>query len=157
MTVITHARKKSRLAKMIDSAGGISIGVALSRARENIAALRGRGQEEIARCIEELAAVPAPSDAEETLRGLQQVYRTANHLIDAAAPFELEELCAVAISLCDVADRLAGDPAPDWRIIDVHIQSLRLLNGLPDGAAAERREVLDHLSRMVARKLGQAG
>ena len=30
MTVITHARKRSRLAKMIDSAGGVSIGVALS-------------------------------------------------------------------------------------------------------------------------------
>ena len=157
MTVITHARKKSRLAKMIDSAGGISIGVALSRARENIAALRGRGLEEITRCIEELAAVQAPADAEEAIRALQQVYRTANHLIDAAAPFELEELCAVAISLCDVADRLAGLPDPDWRIIDVHIQSLRLLNGLPAEAAAERREVLDHLSRMVARKLGQAG
>ncbi len=157
MTVITHARKKSRLAKMIDSAGGVSVGVALSRARENIAAMRDRGREEVARCIEGLAVIQAPSDSEETLRALRQVYCLANHLIDAAAPFELDELCAVAISLCDVIDRIGDDPAPDWRIIDVHIQSLKLLNGLPAEAAAERREVLNHLSRMVARKFAQAG
>lgn len=157
MTVITHARKTSRLAKLIDSAGGISIGVALSRARDNIAALRARGLEEVARCIEALTALTPPSDPADTVPTLRQVYDHANHLIDAAAPFGLEDLCAVAISLCDVADRLSDEPAPDWRIIDVHIQSLRLLNGLPADAAEQRRQVLDHLSRMVARKLGQTG
>ena len=38
MTVITHARRKSRLATMIDAAGGITVGVALARARANVAA-----------------------------------------------------------------------------------------------------------------------
>ena len=147
MTLITHARKKSRLAKMIDSAGGISIGVALGRARENIAALRSRG-------LEELAALAPPGRSEDTFAALQQVYRSANHVIDAAAPFELEEICAVAISLCDVIDRIGEDPAPDWRIVDVHIQSLRLLNGLPSDDAGERHQVIDQLSRMVSRKLG---
>ena len=154
MTLITHARKKSRLAKMIDSAGGISIGVALGRARENIAALRSRGLEEVARCIDELAALAPPGRSEDTFAALQQVYRSANHVIDAAAPFELEEICAVAISLCDVIDRIGEDPAPDWRIVDVHIQSLRLLNGLPSDDAGERHQVIDQLSRMVSRKLG---
>ncbi|HZW14713.1 MAG TPA: chemotaxis protein CheE [Brevundimonas sp.] len=157
MTVITHSRRQSRLAKLIDSAGGVTVGVALTRARENIAALRDRGVEEIACRLEELSAVRPPSDPEEITRTLQQVYRSANHLIDAAAPFGFEELCAVAISLCDVVDRVGDDASPDWRIIDVHIQSLRLLNGLPADAAEERRQVLDHLSRMVARKLGEPG
>ena len=155
--VITHTRKTTRLAKMIDSAGGLSVGVALERARENIAALRGRGFEEIARCLDDMAAVEPPSNSEESHRALHQIYRAANHLIDAAAPFEMEELCAVAISLCDVVDRLGDDPAPDWRIIDVPIQSLRLLNALPAEATEERRQVLEQLSRMVARKLGQTG
>lgn len=157
MTVITHARKKSRLAKMIDSPGGVSVGVALTRARENIAALRSRGLKEIARCIEELAAIDPPTAPEATFGALQQVYRSANHVIDAAAPFELEEICAVAVSLCDVVERLADDVAPDWRIIDVHIQSLRLLNGLPADAAEERRQVTSHLSRLVERKFGRTG
>jgi hypothetical protein len=157
MTVITHARRKSRLAKMIDSAGGISIGVALTRARANIATLRARGMEEVTRHIDDLVALEPPADPEATIRTLQQVYRSANHVIDAAAPFDLEEICAVAISLCDVVDRSSNGTEFDWRIITVHIQSLRLLNTLPPEAAAERAEVTAHLSRMVAKKFGQAG
>jgi hypothetical protein len=155
MTVITHARRKSRLAKIIDSAGGISIGVALTRARANIAALRARGLEEVARHIGDLVAIKAPTDPEATIRTLQQVYRTANHIIDAAAPFDLEEICAVAISLCDLVDRASGEAELDWRLLEVHIQSLRLLNALPPEAAAERAEVTAHLARMVAKKFGK--
>ena len=155
MTVITHNRRASRLAKMIDSAGGVSVGVALAQARENIARLRGKGLEEVTRHIDDLVALEAPADPEATIRSLQQIYRSANHIIDAAAPFDLEEICAVAISLCDMVDRAsAEDGAFDWRIMDVHIQSLRLLNTLPATAAAERAEVTAHLSRMVATKFG---
>jgi hypothetical protein len=157
MTVITHARRKSRLARMIESAGGISVGVALTRARANVSALRERGLEEVARHIDDLAALKPPTDPEAVLRTLQQAYRSANDIIDSAAPFELEDLCAVAISLCDMVDRASGEAGFDWRILEVHIQSLRLLNSLPADAAAERAEVRAHLSRMVAKKFGQAG
>lgn len=157
MTVITHARRKSRLASLIDSPGGVSVGVALDRARANIAGLRARGLEEVARRTEELAAIPAPGDAAASGPALQQVYRAAGHVIDAAAPFGLEEICAVAISLCDVVDRLSDGSVPDWRIIDVHIQSLRLLNALPAEATEERNEVAGRLADMVARKFPQAG
>ena len=157
MTVITHARRQSRLAKMIDSAGGVSIGVALSRARENLAALRGQALEEIARHIDDLTALEAPGTPAETEESLLRIYRSATGLIDAAGPFDLDQLCAVASSLCDMADRAATDPdAFDWRIITVHIQSLRLLNTLPAGATAERKQVVKHLAAMVARKFGQA-
>ena len=157
MTVITHARRKSRLAAMIDSAGGISVGVALTRARANIAELRPKSLEEIARHIEALGGIAQPADAEARNDALHQLYRTANHVIDAAAPFELGEICAVAISLCDVVDRVANEAELDWRIIEVHIQALRLLNTLPPEATAERAEVTGQLARMVARKFAQTG
>ena len=158
MTVITHARRKSRLAKMIDSAGGITVGVALTRARKNIAAMREQALKEVTRHIDDLVALKAPEDPEATIRTLQQIYRSANHVIDAAAPFDLGEICAVAISLCDMVDRAATDGgAFDWRIMAVHIQSLRLLNALPEDAAEERAQVTTHLSQMVAKKFGQAG
>jgi hypothetical protein len=158
MTVITHARRKSRLARMIDSAGGITIGVALTRARKNVAALRERGLEEITRHIDELVAIQPPRDPEETIRTLQQIYRAANHVIDAAAPFDLRNICAVAISLCDMVDRASAEGAAfDWRIMAVHIQSLRLLNALPLDATAQRAEVAAQLAEMVARKFGPAG
>lgn len=157
MTVITHARRKSRLAAMIDSAGGIAVGVALTQARANIAALRPQALEAVTRHIDELGAVTSPADPEARSDALHQIYRTANHVIDAAAPFELGEICAVAISLCDVVDRVANEAELDWRIIEVHIQALRLLNTLPPEATAERTEVTAQLARMVARKFAQTG
>lgn len=158
MTVVTHPRRKSRLASMIDSAGGLAVGVALNRARGNIEALRPRGMEELARHIEVLSALEPPTDAEAAIRTLLLVNRTANHIIDAAAPFGLDELCAVAVSLCDMVDHAPADGgAFDWRIIAVHIQSLRLLHALPADADAERARITAHLSHMVAKKFGQPG
>ena len=157
MTVITHARRKSRLANMIDSAGGIAVGVALTRARENIGKLRGKALEEVTRHIGELAALQQPTTADEKEESLRRVYQSANHLIDAASPFGLEEICAVATSLCDMVDRATGEADFDWRILSVHIQSLQLLNTLPEDATEQREAVIAHLSQMVAKKFGQAG
>ena len=157
MTVITHARRKSRLAKLIDSAGGVSVGVALDQARANIAGLRERGLQEVGRRIEELAAIPLPGAPGPAEGVLQQVYRAAGDIVDAAAPFGLEEICAVAISLCDVVDRMSDSPSPDWRVVEVHAGSLRLLNALPPEAEAERGQIIDQLAEMVARKFPQTG
>jgi hypothetical protein len=157
VTVITHARRKSRLAKMIDSAGGVAVGVALTRARENIAKLRGKGLEEVSRHIAELAALRQPTTPDDTEESLRRIYQSANHIIDAASPFGLDEICAVAVSLCDMVDRAAGESDFDWRILSVHIQSLQLLNTLPADAVQPRQEVTAHLTAMVAKKFGQTG
>lgn len=157
MTVITHSRRKSRLARMIDSAGGIAVGVALTRARANISKLRGKALEEVTRHIGELSALRKPDTTEEKAESLRRIYQSANHLIDAASPFGLDEVCAVASSLCDMVDRAMGESGFDWRILQVHIQSLQLLNALPEEAVEERQAVTAQLSAMVAKKFGQAG
>lgn len=157
MTVITHSRRKSRLAKMIDSAGGIAVGVALTRARENISKLRGKALEEISRHIEDLVAMQQPTTEDEKDESLRRIYQSANHLIDAASPFGMERICAVATSLCDMVDRAAAEHAFDWRILSVHIQSLQLLNSLPAEATEQRDAVVAQLASMVAKKFGQTG
>lgn len=157
MTVITHSRNKSRLAKMIDSAGGIAVGVALTRARENIGKLRGQALGEVARHIGDLVAMQQPTTEEEKEESLRRIYQSANHLIDAASPFGMEGICTVASSLCDMVDRAAAEHAFDWRILSVHIQSLQLLNSLPDDATEQRDAVVAQLTTMVAKKFGQAG
>jgi len=157
VTVITHARRTSRLAKMIDSAGGMAVGVALTRARENIARLHGQGLEEVARHIGELAALQQPTTPEAKDESLRRIYQSANHIIDAAGPFGLDDICAVASSLCDMVDRAAAEHSFDWRILQVHIQSLQLLNTLPAEAVRQREAVTTQLSAMVAKKFGQAG
>ncbi len=157
MTVVTHARKKSRLAKMIDSAGGITVGVALTRARDNIGKLRGKALEEISRHTGDLVAMQQPMTEDEKDESLRRIYQSANHLIDAASPFGMERICAVATSLCDMVDRAAAEHAFDWRILSVHIQSLQLLHTLPADATEQRDAVVSQLAAMVAKKFGQTG
>lgn len=162
MTVITHARRQSRLSRMIDSAGGVSVGVALARARENLAALRPRAMQEVSRHIDEMIAVPTPINAGDAIGRLAQVYRAANGVIDSAHVFEMNDVCAVALSLCEVVDRIAaeleaGGHDSDWRVVEVHGQSLRLLHSLPESARAERDQIRARLADMVARKFAQPG
>ncbi|MGZ9099235.1 MAG: chemotaxis protein CheE [Brevundimonas sp.] len=162
MTVITHVRRKSRLSQMIDKAGGVSVGVALTRARENLAVLRPKALEEVSRHIDEMIAVPAPVDAADAIVRLEQVYRAANGVIDAAHAFDMTDICAVALSLCDVVDRVAaaleaGGHDIDWRVIRVHGQSLRLLFSLPETARAERDQIRAQLAEMITRKFAQVG
>jgi hypothetical protein len=157
VTVITHSRRKSRLGKMIDSAGGIAVGVALTRARANISGLRDKALTEVTRHIAELVALQQPTTPDEKDESLRRIYQSANHLIDAASPFGLEEICGVAGSLCDMVDRATDEHSFDWRILQVHIQSLQLLNNLPAEAVAEREAVSAQLASMVAKKFGQAG
>ncbi len=157
MSVITHSRRKSRLAKMIDSAGGITVGLAVSRARENIDKLRGKALEEISRHIGDLVAMQQPTTEDEKDESLRRIYQSANHLIDAASPFGMTRICTVATSLCDMVDRAAIEHTFDWRILSVHIQSLQLLHALPADATEQRDAVVSQLSAMVAKKFGQAG
>lgn len=158
MTVITHARRTSRLAKLIQSAGGLSIGTALAQARANLDKLKPRGLEEIAARIDELASIPGPSeaDADQLTVAMGQAYRAANGVIDAAGPFNLEAICAVAIGLCDLIDAASPTRPFDWRVVPVHAQTLKLLLALPPEAEAERAALLEQINDLVDRKLAQA-
>lgn len=155
MTVITHARRKSALSKMIDSSGGISVGVALTAARKNLEELRERGLVEVNRHITELSQLTPPSCPEDFAMRLDAVYRSACEVIDAAAPFDLDDICAVTKGLCDIVDTAQSRGAMDWRIIDVHVKTLRLLMVLPAEARAERAAVRAQLTDMVQRKVVQ--
>ncbi len=157
MTVITHPRRKNRLAAMIDSPGGVSVGVALEQARANMEAMRARAMTVVDTGIEALETTPAPTCLAETPARLEQAYRAATSLIDAAGPFELFDLCRAAAGLCDLIGATNPDQPFDWRIVTVHARSLRLLQTLPLEASEERARILDSLHGIIERKLGQTG
>lgn len=157
MTVITHPRRKSKLATMIDSAGGLSIGVALAQARANIETLRVPAMAIIDAQISALEALPAPTGPEDTPHRLEEAYRAATALIDAAGPFELVDLCRGAAGLCDLIGAIDPRDPFDWRIVTVHARSLRLLQTLPPKAKAERERILQSLGDVIERKLNQVG
>lgn len=142
---------------MIDSAGGVSIGAALEQARSNIEAMRERALTVIEAGISALEAVPAPAAREETSARLDQAYRAATSLIDAAGPFEMFDLCRAATGLCDLIGAIDPEQPFDWRIVTVHARSLRLLQALPPEAAEQRARILDSLREVIERKLAQPG
>jgi hypothetical protein len=157
LTVITHPRRRSNLAAMIDSAGGVSVGVALARARANTEALRARAMAVIDEQIGLLESLPPPTGPDDASMRLEQAYRASTALIDAAAPFELADLCRSAAGLCDLIGAVDPGAPFDWRIVTVHARSLRLLQTLPPEATAERDRIVQSLSEVIDRKLAQAG
>lgn len=157
MTVITHPRRKSNLAAMIDSAGGVSVGVALAQARANVEGMRARAMTVVDEAIEALETVPAPASLTEMPARLDRVYGAATQLIDAAGPFELVDLCRAAAGLCDLIGAVDPEQPFDWRIVTVHARSLRLLQALPPEAVEERARILASLNDVIERKLAQTG
>ena len=157
MSVITHPVRKSNLATMIGSAGGISVGTALARARANLETMREQALTVIDASITALETVPAPTGPEDMSVRREQAYREATSLIDAAGPFELFDLCRAAAGLCDLIGALDPEQPFDWRIVTVHARSLRLLQTLPPEAAPERAHILESLNEVVQRKLAQTG
>jgi hypothetical protein len=157
MNVITHPVRKSNLATMIGSAGGISVGTALARARANLETMREQALTVIDASITALETVPAPTGPEDMSARREQAYREATSLIDAAGPFELFDLCRAAAGLCDLIGALDPEQPFDWRIVTVHARSLRLLQTLPPEAAPERAHILESLNEVVERMLAQTG
>lgn len=153
MTVITHARRKSNLSQMIDKPGGVSIGVALTQARANIEAKRAEAAGVVDAQIAALEAIAAPTSPAELSVRLEEVYHAANAVIDAASPFELDDLCKGAAGLCDVIDAAQPGQPFDWRIVTVHARSLRLLQTLPVEEVDARNQVLESLRQILLRKV----
>ena len=152
MSVVIRTPRTSRLSKLIDRAGGASVALALARAKRNLAALEPRGLEVVKGHIAGLTALAPPAAPDEAAARLEAAYRAAVGVLDAAGPFERDDLCAAAISLCDLVD--GADPAAfDWRIVQVHARALELMLTLPATAADQRKRVPEGLADVRARKL----
>jgi hypothetical protein len=153
MSVVTWTPRKSRLSQLVDSPGGISVGAALARAREHLAALEPRSLEVVGAHVASLRALEPPATEIEIASRLEAAYQAASGVIDAAGPFERHDLCAAATSLCDVIDATPPDTMIDWRIIQVHARALELMLALPTEAVVEREKVLDGLADVRALKV----
>ena len=154
MSVVLWQQRKSRLSAMIDQPGGVSVGVALTQARENLGALQARSQVIVAEQIAQLAALAVPArDDPDAPHLLARAYGLSSAIIDAAGPFELHDLCTVAAGLCDLIDAAQAGVPFDWRIVTVHAQSMQLIMTLPAEAADARTQVLDSLKQVLEKKI----
>lgn len=154
MSVVLTIPRKSRLSGLVDRPGGTSVGVALIQARENLQALQARSVDIVSGRIADLVKLPAclPDDPDPLARRLE-AYALANAVIDAAHPFERDDLCAVAAGLCDLIDAAPVGRPFDWRIVTVHAQAMQLILALPPEAHATRTEILNSLALVLAKKI----
>lgn len=148
MTVVIRTHRKSRLSRMVDKAGGLSVRTALQQARRNLAALKPRSQEIAAELVARLAALPAPATGDDMVACKEEAYALASGVIDAAGLFEMCGLCAAAASLCDIID--SADGHLDWRIVSVHARAMELMLAEPNEAQSQR--ILEGLADIRARK-----
>jgi hypothetical protein len=152
MTAVMWKPRVSRLSTLIDQPGGLSVGVAMAQARANLEGLKSESQAIVAERIARLAALKPPPGGDPILQ-LNEAYEIGSAIIDAAGPFDRDDLCTAAAGLCDLIDAAEPGRPFDWRIVTVHAQALQLILGLPEEAEAARTEILANLRQMVARKV----
>jgi hypothetical protein len=156
MAMISQQRT-SRLSTMIDTPGGVSVAVAMAQATAHLDTIKPRGMELITCQLGELAAMSAPTGPDE--RAKSRAYGLSAGILDAAGPFQMNDLCAAASGLCDLLDTSPEGEVFDWRIVTVHVQAMQLMQTLATGPAGDeaRSRVLSGLRDVLKAKLHQAG
>ena len=154
MTVVLTTARKSRLSAMIDKPGGVSVGVALVQAKANLDTLQARSLTIVGERIAELVKLTPPAAHDPDPQQQRSVaYALSSAVIDAAHPFERDDLCAVAAGLCDLIDAAPAGRPFDWRIVTVHAQAMQLILSLPPEAAETRQQILGSLAEVLAKKI----
>ena len=149
--VVVRQQRTSRLSAMINAPGGVSVGVAMAQAIANLEKLKPQGMEIVTAQIAELAAIPAPTGPDEHAKA--RAYGLSAGILDAAGPFQMDDLCAAASNLCDLLDAAPRQGGFDWRIATVHAQAMKVLLSLPPQEAAARSAILTNLHEVLKRKL----
>lgn len=145
----------NKLAQLAKTPGGRSVAEAVKAAEARVEAVRGASVATLAVTAEQLAAAAATSRAspEPTF---DAIYEFSNAIYGVASTFQLNSLAQAAFSLCDIADSFRSGETVNWPAIDVHVDGIRLLSSLGEGAGAAGEEVLTGLRRVRDRVLGTA-
>lgn len=148
---VTWVMRRSRLSKLVNQPGGVTVGKALADAAIQTEEFRAEAMAVVAAALDELDAVVASPPAADGLQAwLERIYFLATRISDTAGPFGYEDLCAAAFSLCELADRQRRGQGLDLPPLKVHAAALRLLVS-GDQPPAARKAVLAGLSQVVDR------
>jgi hypothetical protein len=142
---------ENRLAKSVVTKGGMSAAEALSSAQQAVNEMREPTIAEIDANLKEIYALSDRMKATNAFDedGLQQMYVCANRVVAMGGVFGLGELGQAAYSLCELVSRFQTLGRFQWKMVQVHVDGLRLLRNPGEHAAAIREEVLNGL-RQVA-------
>lgn len=150
MSVVKWIKRKPRLASLIGEPGGATVRAALDAVKVSLEPLREQCLGAVDEHISALEVLVAEGEPDDLLATLETVYARASGVLDAAGPFDLEDVCKAAWSLCELSDRYTRMGRGDWRAIEVHVQALRLLRRLPRDGVEARRSVLAGLAELLS-------
>ena len=150
MSVVKWIMRPPRLASLVRQSGGVTVGRALEAVPLHVEPLREQCLAAVDDHIAALEALVAEGEPEDRAAALKAVYGRAAGVLDAAGPFDLEDVCKAAWSLCELVDRYGRAGRADWRAVEVHVQALHLLRHMPAGAVAERRQLLAGLGEQLS-------
>jgi hypothetical protein len=126
MSKVKRIAWTNRLGKLLREPGGLTVGHALKKARENLDSIRDAslaGLDERLVKIEELRQTGG-RDASAEVK--QTIYRLSNEIHSIAGVFGLHQLGEAAFSLCELIDRqrLRNRWSPE--AVDVHLAAFRI-------------------------------
>ena len=153
--VIRTHRPENRLAKALASPGGITVGLALSRAEKALDAMRLDCMSELDAKIAQIDVSASAASFSSTESAIEAVYGLSSEILHEAGMFGLAELSQVARSLCNLTDSLRQTANLDVQAIGVHVATMKLLRR-PDVESdpPTRAAVLDGLKQISVKAAG---
>lgn len=150
MTVVRRFRPEIRLVKLLATPGGVTVTEALEQASAQLETIR---ESCMLALDEKLDALTSFAAQYATIERDEAMYLLSNQIFGESGGFGLDELSAVAHSLCTLLDT-GNRAATRAAIIRVHIDAMRALRH-PDmaGDKAARAAVLSGLRNLTARQV----
>lgn len=147
----TTFKYENRLAKSVGAKGGMTAAEALSRAQAAVEEVREPSLAEIDSSLQQIydlgdqmKAADAPDE-----EALQRIYVCANRVIAMGGVFGLGELGKAAYSLCELVSRFQTLDRFNYKMIQVHLDGLKLLRNPAAHPEAIRKEVLAGLHHLA--------
>ena len=155
MSNVRKFKVKSRLSKLINEAGGITVNTALKQAKAAIETLRVPSLADIDASLAEMDKLFGPTARNRAGESLEDLYFLSTRIIDCAIFLEGSDIDLAARALCELVDRSQMNDVCDWEAIDVHISSIKLLRAAGLAMTDEQRaHVLEGLARVTRKRIG---
>ena len=142
-----------RLAAKINQPGGQTEEEAISAATANLETLRDRTRHELDITLQQIRAIGRSLEVPPDPAMVRQLYSLSNTVVGIGGIYGMSGLSNVAYSLCDIVDRMRMSRTWNAESVQIHIDSLLLMQGDGPGKETEQ-QVLKALRKLLDRVPG---
>ena len=136
-----------RLAAKINQPGGMTEEEAIEAATANLESVRGRTEHELNATLQQIRAIGQALQVPPDPASVRELYSLSNSVVGIAGVYGMSGLSAVAYSLCDLVDRLRTAKMWNAASVQIHIDSLLLMQG--DGPGREQEQQIQQALRKL--------